>query len=459
MLSIASRAVPDLSSAFTVEDWVRIGDLFFIERNYQKAGMAYSEAITIPPTDKYGVLTKYALCKMKTGDLRSCEWAINEAFQLEPESPFAYHAQAMLLHTKGEFEVSACLFRKAVEIMPDNPDFRLNFAYLLQTIGKFPEAEAQYGAVIERNPAHMEARFYRALALLTQGRFEEGFQEYEMRYALNISPVPQNGKTVWRGQESIAGKKILLCCEQGLGDAVQFARYATWLKRVHGVSQVILAAKPDWHKLLSCIEDIDAVVADDLNGDYDFHCPIMSMPGLSLDDFGLKSSPWPGTGKPYLHIGAPRVTITTDVPKVGLVWKGNPAHGNDHYRSMEAEEFEPLLDLPCLFFNLQHDARYPGNTGKVVDLKLDSVFSLAERIAEMDVVVTVDTATLHIAGAIGIHALGLLACGPDFRWGLGKSTTPWYPSIKLFRQSHPLEWKSVIAEVREHLLAISKRFP
>lgn len=441
----AVKRVPDLILDFAAVDWNKVGDWFFMEENYKQAAMAYAKTLTVPPTNEGQMMTKYALAKYHVGDLESCRWAVNEVFLLEPGNPFATHVQGLLLGAQGDFAASELALLESVVNMPEQPDFRLNLAYLYQILGRFADAQKEYEIVIGRDPTNLRARFFRSMSLLTQGQFKEGFKEYETRYAL-LPLIPQVGKPIWRGEEDLTGKTILLCAEQGLGDAIQFARYAQWLKDKHLVKKVMILARQEYCEILRYVWGVDEVIADIKDaGEFDFLAPLMSMPGLSLGEDG---QPWYGDS-PFGSVALPEIQCGTDKLKVGFCWQGNKNHANDRFRSIPSTFLAPLLECDIFALNLQHDIPAFGNINQ---LPISSIMDLAQHINTLDLVITVDTAAAHIAGAFGKPVWMMLPVNGDWRWGLDSYKTPWYPSMAIFRQKTPLDWAPVIENVRKALV-------
>ncbi len=444
MLPALKPRIPDLVLDYAAADWNKVGDWFFMEENYKQAAMAYARTLTVPPTNEGQAMTKYALAKLHIGDLDSCDWALREVFLLEPVNQFATHVEGLLLQAQGDFEAAELAILESVANMPDRPDFRLNLAYLYQILGRFAEAEKEYGEVIRRDPTNLRARFFRSMSLLTQGKFREGFTEYETRYSL-LPLVPQIGKPIWRGQEDLTGKRILLCAEQGLGDAIQFARYGKWLKEEKKASHVAILARPEYCEILRLIWDIDLVVSDYKDAEFDFLAPLMSMPGLSLS---AEDKPWYGS-VPYIDVGLPEIQCGTDRLKVGFCWQGNRQHANDKYRSMPPSYLAPLLNCDIFALSLQHNEPVPDNMSSV---SIPSILDLSRQINALDLVITVDTATAHIAGALNKEVWLMLPTNPDFRWLATGDSTPWYANMRIFRQTKPLDWSSVIRDIRKELL-------
>jgi hypothetical protein len=327
------------------------------------------------------------------------------------------------------------------------------------------EAVAAYDAVLARDPAHPEAHYNRGLARLAAGDLADGFRDYEWRAKksedndVRVFPQPR-----WTGAEPIEGKTILLHAEQGFGDAIQFVRYAP-LVAAKGAT-VIVEAPRSLRDLMSGVDGVTRVVhrGDELPP-FDWHCPLLSLPCA----FGtaLKSVP---ANVPYLHPLADRLEkwrarLPSGGFRVGIAWSGNPTHSNDHNRSIALERIAALTDgLDVRFVGIQRDLRDDDflvlqRRPDLVSLgpALEDFSDTAAAIALLDLVISVDTSVVHLAGALGKPVWIMLPYNGDWRWMLEGETSPWYPTARLFRQPEPGDWDSVLARVREELALNSDR--
>ncbi len=310
-------------------------------------------------------------------------------------------------------------------------------------------------AALDVDPDHHDARLVRGRANFLAGRYAIAWPD-RYRPALGIDRRPKGTSgSQWKGQD-LAGQSILLYGEQGLGDVIQYARYAPSV--AEGGARVVVACKPRLVGLLRRIRAIDRVVPDDQPPPpTDWHCSLLDVPAVWEHDVDAI----PG-GVPYLP---PRVPETPVLPsthqfRVGLVWAGNPAQKQNRRRSCRLRDFAPLLELPgaeFVSFQVGPPARelLAGWRGLVHDPgdALTTLEATADALMEVDLVITVDTMLAHLAGALGRPVWTLLAFAPDMRWMLDRTDTPWYPTMRLFRQPHPNDWASVFREVRRQLEA------
>ena len=314
------------------------------------------------------------------------------------------------------------------------------------------------------------------MALMTQGKYKEGLPLYEARYARGIlaneksSFADMDSARQWMG-EPLHGKRLLLIGEQGFGDQIQFIRFAAELRSL-GASQIIAQLRPELANLLSTAPCVDRVLTDTPTSDaFDLWCPLLST-ALHLQ---LEQSLQP-LHLPYLFAPQERnrawqqqlQTWFQDKPKIGLVWAGSPGNSVDGRRSLP---FSHVLKLLKIFTGAAIVSLQIGTSGmESLDLQcsngmiplLDLLTDFSETAAvieNLDLVISVDTAVAHLAGALGKPVWLLLPAGPDWRWGLHEATTDWYPSMQIFRQTQPGDWNSVIASVERALQLLQESAP
>ena len=337
--------------------------------------------------------------------------------------------------------------------------------------GRWAEAEASFREAIRLAPDNAQAAFNLSQLVLSQGRLEEGWRLHEVRYApgnragrpfMPNMPCPQ-----WQG-ESLAGKSLLVWLEQGLGDEIQFSRFLADVKAA-GARKVSYVCHPALARLFASLAGVDTLVpfgdgTVDLSG-HDYWCFTLSLP-YGLHVRSLKEA----QTFPYLHADeAARQAWQGRVPgnslRVGLAWRGNPRHHNDSERSLAAmTALAPLWSVPGIqFVSLQRgrgedEARYALSTQPILALghELNDFADTAAVIEQLDLVITVDTAIAHLAGALGKPCWVMLPHHRvDWRWGASGDTTPWYPHMRLFRQAKRGDWTAVVRSVQLALQACS----
>lgn len=426
---------------------------------------------------------KQGLAAHQTGDLSTAETAYHQVLHWNPAHPVALHYLGVMLYQRRHFGDALPLLTRAAEALPTEPEFHNNLGLALAALDRNDEAIAAYRRTLALKPQHAiawnnmglaltainrieeaigayreaiaraaefgQAHWNLALALLAQGQFEEGWREYEWRLALaelgKTATTPSG--TRWDGRIQ-TGTTLLMIAEQGLGDTIQFARFATPLAAA-GMN-VVLQAPDAANALLSSIPGLKRVITStEPLPAYDAWLPLLSVAGaLHVDGKSI-----PGH-TPYIRADAQRRASLRQALasvgaklKVGLSWAGSLLHPNDARRSMTLEQLQPLLELHGVaWFSLQRgvDHGAPLNEWSARNT-LDGTAAL---IAELDLVITVDTSIAHLAGALHRPTWLLLSHASDWRWGVEGDTTAWYPSMRIFRQRTIGDWAGVVNDVR-----------
>jgi Tfp pilus assembly protein PilF len=357
-------------------------------------------------------------------------------------------------------------YDRAFAIDPGLPEISINKGHICADRHRFEEALSCYAAAAALPTLRPEAEFCASLVRLRLGQFAQGWRDYEWRWR-QASWVPQRRDFVtplWLGKEPLAGRTILLHAEQGFGDTLQFVRYA---KLVAGLgATVVLEVQPALKPLLSGIAGIAQIVA---RGEplprFDLHCPLMSLPlafGTALDtipaDIPYVRAPAERVAQWQARLGAPRTL------RVGIVWAGSAVHKNNHNRSIAFDRFRALLSASDVeFVSLQNELGAAevaalARHANVIPLggELRDFADTAAVVSLLDLVVSADTAMVHLAGALGRPVWALLPFSPDFRWLLGREDSPWYPTARLFRQPRFGDWESVLARAKDALEALGQ---
>ena len=335
--------------------------------------------------------------------------------------------------------------RRAIALDPAMAEAHASLGHLLTAQGRLAEALAAIGRAIALQPNMAAAHWNRGVALLLSGDMAAGWEEYEWRKrrfpgSFTILPAPQ-----WDGSP-LAGRRILVLAEQGLGDTIQFARFLPLLAG-HGARVAVECAGC----LAPLLESIPGVSVHALGSRpaHDVWIDQMSLPRV----FGTMPETVPAA-RGYLRADPARwAALLAPGRRVGLAWAGNPLHSNDRRRSMPAALLAPVLATPgCAFVSLQVGAR-AGELAGLFDPtdRLRDWADTAALVASLDLVITVDTAVAHLAGALGIPTWLMLPHAPDWRWMLGRDDTPWYSATRLFRQDRPGDWHGVVQHVAQEL--------
>ncbi|MGA2997063.1 tetratricopeptide repeat protein [Bradyrhizobium sp.] len=353
-------------------------------------------------------------------------------------------------------------YDSALALMPDHPQILTNRGHALRRLDRPQEALISLEAALAKSRDFPEAHFEAALAHLTLGDFKAGWNAYEWRWKTGAFADKRRAfrQPLWLGNAPLAGKTILLHAEQGFGDTIQFIRYAPLLK--NSGARVLCEVQPELMSLLAPFDGIDLVAKGAALPPFDLHCPLLSLPLA----FGTEPETIPAE-VPYLSAPAERVAYWRDrLPpgclRAGFVWSGSRAHKNDANRSIALSRFGQLFaNLPFSCFSLQREMRdadrevlqrLPG----LVDLgpQLSDFAETAAVISLLDIVVSVDTAVAHLAGALGKPVVILLPHAADFRWMRDRDDTPWYRSAKLVRQPAFGDWDGAIGRLADELRGI-----
>lgn len=381
--------------------------------------------------------------------------AVEKTIALAPDNDQAHSNRATTLARLGRFEDALDAHERALALAPNNPSHLIGLCNTLRAMGNYEKALETCEKIIELEPNNAEARVTKGLVLLLFGDFETGTKEYDWRWKTDEMRIPDLGASVWNG-EPLQGKTILVYGEQGLGDTIQFARYIPKLA-AQGAT-VILQCRPQLIRLLRSVEGTSAVGPwGAAVKDLDFHAPLLNLMrtlGTTMDTIP-DDVPYVAPDETDLEGWYQRLGDKAEL-QVGVAWAGSPTHKGDKQRSIEIEVLKPLFDFPDVqFFSLQkHDRRNAGTVPDgVADLAVDlhDFADTAAAIACLDLVITVDTAVAHLAGALGKPVWVMLPFVPDWRWLLDRDNSPWYPTMKLYRQPNPGDWDSVIGEVRQDL--------
>ena len=373
------------------------------------------------------------------------------ALALNPNDLKALFNRANTLFRAGRHAELLAGFDRLLALQPDHLEGLSSRGLALQALGRHQDALASYAKAIAIAKDTVDAHFNQALALLTVGDYARGFAEYEWRWK-RVGIARRNfGKPLWLGDYPLGRKTILLHAEQGLGDTIQFTRYAPLLAQ--GGATVLLEVQAELKYLLSGLEGVRVFARGETLPAFDVHCPLGSLP-LAFKT-ALETVP---AGIPYLRASEERLATwrprLAALPgkRIALAWAGNPNHINDRNRSMALARLQPLLAAPGVsIVGIQRDvpesdrAALAGMTH--LGEELADFQDTAAVIALADLVVTVDTSVAHLAGAMGRPLWVLLPFWPDWRWTLDRAHSPWYPDARLFRQGADGDWNPVIARI------------
>ena len=377
------------------------------------------------------------------------------ALSLLPDEPEALLCLAAIRHDQTRHEEAAGLYREALSRMPGHAGALSSLGNSLRALRQFPAAIAAHDAAVAAAPDDAAARFNRACCLLAVGDYLGGWPDYEWRW--RRAGFPDRGfGPAWRG-EPIAGRTILLHAEQGLGDTIQFARYAPMVAALG--ARVVLEVQPSLARLLRSLADvIEVIPCGSALPDFDCHCPLLSLPLA----FGTSVETIPAAGA-YLHAEASPAVAGKGL-RVGIVWAGSPHtddagfHLIDQRRSIRVGDLAPLGEIEGVaWVSLQKEP--PRNEVPGFSLLRPAMSDFAETaaiVASLDLVISVDTSVAHLAGALGKPVWLLSRHDGCWRWLVGRDDSPWYPTMRLYRQEQPLDWSGVISRVAADLATVSR---
>jgi tetratricopeptide (TPR) repeat protein len=383
------------------------------------------------------------------------------AYELDPADPDTCNNIGDVLLLLGWQDEAVEWFDKALKLQPDFIPALTNKAHALTQLHRFDEAFAIYERLKRTGANTAIVDFNLSLLQMLTGDFEAGWAGREARWNALLPVYPKFSQPMWLGQESIEGKTILVHVDEGLGDCIQFARYVPMMA-ARG-ARVILVVADALVPLLSGMPGVSQCLSAGPSPALDMHCPMSSLPlafRTRLDTIPSAISYLPPPAEARRRAWEDRLG-SHDRLRVGLAWSGNPKHTNDHNRSLPLQMLSRILDLDVCFVSLQKDPKAGDRaflrerTG-IVDLTehLTDFVETAGLVSCLDLVITVDTSVAHLAGALGCATWVLLPYTPDYRWLLNRDDSPWYPTMRLFRQSETRDYGIVLDRVRSELLTL-----
>ncbi|MDX1923615.1 MAG: tetratricopeptide repeat-containing glycosyltransferase family protein [Alphaproteobacteria bacterium] len=383
---------------------------------------------------------------------------LETAIRIETGNPKFYNNLGIVLGRMGRNEEAICYFDAFITMRPTAAEGYNNKANVLKAMARYKDAIEFYDKALAIDPNIFMGKANKAISHLVLGEWEAGWENFEDRKPGNRPPEGDrfNSGKRWQGQTDNAAT-IIIYNEQGLGDSIQFMRYIAHVQE--RVGRVILQIQPALKKLVSINWPwLETIAPEDELPAHDYQCPLMSLPYVfktRIDNVPLASG----------YIKAPEASISewkeklgnSHKKKIGLVWAGNPDHLNDHIRSIPLKLLEPILSMnEFQFYSLQKGdaaAAQLAELPKTIPVKalgdqLNDFTDTAGLLMNLDLLICVDTSVLHLAGALGVPVWGLFQYDPDWRWLLERRDTPWYASMRLFRQQSYGNWPDVVKELR-----------
>ena len=437
----------------------------------EEAIASYSQIITLQP-ENVQAYHNLGVILVEQGKPDEALSYYLQALSVQPNDAAALNTIGTVLQQQGKASTAIAYHRKALMLRPNYPDALNSLGTALQNQGDFQEAMTCFEQALALDAQDANARYNRSLILLTNGDYQQGFAEYAWRLKTREFPPCPFRQPLWDGSD-LTGRTILLHAEQGLGDTIQFIRYVAIVAQRGG--RIVLTCHQPLMRLLSTVSGADERVPLGYPvPHFDVYAPLMSLPGIVGTTLETVPAQIPYLSPPtesHIKLALPQGLENASKQsnqshpqplKVGIVWSGGHLYKKNQSRSCPLSHFQPLLQLPDLaFYSLQKGIAQTnlaelGWESQVQDLssQLGDLADTAAAIAQLDLVITVDTSIAHLAGAIGKPVWVLLTYLPDWRWMLHREDTPWYPTMRLFRQTEPDDWQGVLDRVSQALLQL-----
>jgi Tfp pilus assembly protein PilF len=427
---------------------------------FGRAALLFDRAIDLDP-GRASIHCNRGLALQGLGQWEAALACFERAISLDPDYAQAHFNLANTFKDLGRLEAALRAYDRAVALDERYADAYCNRGVVLNELKRLDEAVASYDCAIALEPAHAAAQCNKSFTLLLRGDFTAGWSRYEWRWQLpgEAREKPITAAPLWTGGDDLSGRTLLLRAEQGLGDTLQFCRYVPRVAAL-GATVILEAQRP----LLNLLADLDGVSQLLVEGAplprHDYYCPLLTLPlalGTRLDT--IPSAP------AYLRSDPAKVDEwqarlgERTRPRVGLVWSGSVTNRNDRNRSIPLTELWRHLPGGLQYVSLQKDLRAADAaalqaTPAILNLANDLLdFSDTAALCEcMDVVVCVDTSVAHLCGALGKRTWVLLPFSPAWRWLLDRNDSPWYPSIRLYRQHETGQWSDVLGRLADDLI-------
>ena len=425
----------------------------------ERALFSLNKALGLDPTQAEAWFNR-GLVEGALEDHEAALESFNMALRYRPQYPKACFHRGNTLHALNRFQEALESYDQAIAQAPEHADAHTNKGVTLRTLGRIDEALDAYARALTLSP-NLTIRWNRSLLYLLKGDYLEGWKDYDLGLLTGHRKLAFSTKfPPWNGRDPIRGKRFLIHAEQGYGDVIQFARYAPLLSK--GGASVSLLVPESLKQLMQTLPGhIHVLTSIDEVGQFDLHCPILSLPLLFRTT--LQSIP---ENTPYLRTDPKKVAAWRQhlgthqrTTSIGIVWSGNSDFQGDALRSMALSEFHRALPEGVRAIPLQKEIRHADRKQLAqlpnihdVSSHLKDFSDTAALIDTLDLVITTCTSIAHLAGALGKEVWILLQYAPDWRWMLNRSDTPWYKSATLFRQTTPGDWHAPLMEIHQRLV-------
>jgi hypothetical protein len=429
----------------------------------EEAIASYRQALLLAP-DHPEIRYNLGNACLELGRLDEALAAYDAALAVQPDPVGALVNRGNTLLRLNQPLKAIASYDSALLAMPGHPQILTNRGHALRRLDRPDEALVEFAAALATAPEFAEAHFEAAMTRLSLGDFARGWKQYEWRWKAGAFARHRRpfGQPPWLGNEPVGGKTILLHAEQGFGDTIQFVRYAPLLAGQG--ANVICEVQPELKPLLSQLAGVTVMAAGEPLPAFDLHCPLLSLPLALKTQLAAIPADVPYLAAPAQRVAQWRERLPRGRPCAGFVWSGSPTHKNDANRSIALARLATVFENPPLqCFGLQTELRAAD---REVLRDLPNLTQLGDDIGDftdtaaiislLDIVITVDTAAAHLAGALGKPVVILLPYAADFRWMRERADTPWYPTAKLLRQATFGDWGSVIADLCGELRQLNR---
>ncbi|MBT4838197.1 MAG: tetratricopeptide repeat protein, partial [Methylococcales bacterium] len=417
----------------------------------------YKEHLKLNPKH-LEALNNMGVLLYESGKYNESTKCFEQAIQINPDHAMSYYNKGYIQLLKHQNDKAENYFRKACQLNNKFAESFNNLGMVLRDKGEYHEALTCFNHTIHLDPTHTKAHYGKALILLLKGEFKQGLIEYEWRWKHEDNSPRKSDKPLWNG-EDLNYQTLFVYTEQGFGDAIQFIRLISNIKEKYPACHLLFECKKPLFSLFQTAVDINELfIQGQAISNYHYHIPLLSI--LSILDITFETIP---TFKPYLFSAPPysiQLNLKKDRLNVGFVWAGNPQHINDYNRSSNLKAYSILFQYKNIdFYSLQKGIRANEITqyltlSNVHDLShhINSFADTAEIISQLDLIISVDTSTTHLSAALSKKTWLLLPYIPEWRWLENRSDSPWYPSIKIYRQSSINNWQELLYQVKNQLI-------
>lgn len=445
-----------------IDSHFNLGTIFEASGRLDEAICCYKTVLQFRP-DHAEALNNLGSLFQRKGELDKADSFLQRAARLQPNCTRVLYNLGVIGELRGEIEGAIAYYREVIRLQSDCADAHNNICNCLQKKRHYDLAIKHAEAALSIEPDHAWAHFNRAVLWLRRQDFKRGWPEYEWRFKARRN-LPALHQPRWNGAP-LKGRSVLIYAEQGFGDTLQFVRYLPMVKASGG--DVLFACQPQLLKLFDRLAYVDFLLTQSKDWNRKVSCdvqiPLLSLPGLLKTTLSEIPDKVPYIEAPEKDVQKWRCKITTGPCNVGIVWSSGPS---DRKRDCDPKILSVLCKIPeVTLYSLQKGppakiVKDLPDCSSLVDISnsLRDFGDTAAVIACMDLVISVDTAVAHLAGAMGKRVWTLLPYNSDWRWFLDRNDSPWYPTMQLFRQSQPGDWSAVIERVAEELKISSGRF-